>query len=110
MDDREVLDRCWRHVQESEPRLSRIEERLEYHEKSCEMFRKITYSIASAIVAIFLAIGGELLLIDGRQQVVLATIPQIASQMTEIRSDIKENQRLLINHQLQFMKQNREDR
>lgn len=85
-------------------RIASLESRVRAHEVQCESSRRIFYTIAGTFVVVLLAMFWHLLLISGRQEVVLSTLQEHTSRMNAItlsgstrdegiRADIKELQR-----------------
>lgn len=84
-------------------RLARMETLLQAHEAQCDSSKKILYSVGTAIVAVILGLFWHILLVSGRQEVVLATLQEHTSRMNAItlagstrdegiKADIKELQ------------------
>lgn len=90
--------RFHRHIDEYEPKFAALEQRVKAHEENYEVFRQITLGGLGIVITVFIAVGAQLLLVSGRQEVVLATLPELKSQLMEIRGDLKYNRSLLEEH------------
>lgn len=84
-----------------------VEVRIDQHEKLCDTNRKWIMWIIGGIGAAIVALSIQLAVVTGRQDVVLSTLVQMHSQLSEIRNDIKYNKRLLEEHEsnTQYRKQ-----
>jgi hypothetical protein len=80
------------HLVISEKRLSSLEELIRGHEKSCNSFRTLTYAAATILVTIIMAMAGQILLITGRQEVVM--------QRLDAHRELAINSELRIRHDI----------
>jgi hypothetical protein len=86
-----LQDKISEHLVLSEKRLSALEKGADSHERKCSAFQQAIYWGVGVIISVILAISGQLLLVSGRQQVVIQRQDAQAQRMME--SDIR-NQHL----------------